>query len=677
MNWLEIPKVLSLFYQSIVSGTNPPLPWFLLFIFLYFVFRPGDLVGDRKGGLFYRDLIVIVEPSKKPNILILYGISYWAIQLFVLLGFCISFSPWHQAMPAIGGVIALFSILATLSNLYKGGLRSFLFKAISALRSWPWISRRSSIKWLLFFLASLMTLAIYKIIEPRQLISGRNKVSTGDVILIDNYQDKRDRNDEWLKENDAPWKATCREAWRLKADKRYEDFLEICPNDSEAQIYSNNLQASKAASKDSKIIFNVVASVPISRDSGQGVFQSMEVLRGISLGQQDINNYGKIKFGTKAGLLKIYIIDDGDYRDIPRGETSEARQVAQDISRISTEEKLVAVIGPVTSDSTEAASKIYKNSGLVLISPASTAVRSSGFLRMLNALPFSASSPLWHELNLGLNVFRVAPNDQQATAEISDYIDIYNRRIAQGKIRKIVLVYQQNNRYGELYKKTLRQALDKYGLTLVNNEGSATDSCAIQLNDISSRLQCKEFIAREADAVFFVPSSKSAPDMLRFVQEQLNERKKNLKLFGADSMYNSSWLKQPFAGMVVVAPNRRIRDKNESWRTAMGYDAIQAIARGITNISNSGQCNSYPTNSMEFSKCIRINLPKALMHDDFIADGALGPSTVQFDDNGDRVADINKKKQKVDYGDKLEVLYCIRPKGEKLVFDELGGSEIC
>jgi ABC-type branched-subunit amino acid transport system substrate-binding protein len=679
MDWtkflFEFPKLLESLRQSITTGSNPSLSWLLLFLLLYVFFRPGDLTGKRKGGLFYRDFIVAVDLYQKHNILIWYGLSYWTIQLFLLLGFCVSFSPWYQAMPAIGGTIVFFGFVAMLSHLFRSEVRTILFKLIRSCRKRVPILRR-------FFLISLIMLFALIIAMRIQVISGydeqsigKHRISSGNLVLVDFFQDYRERNDEWLKTLDAPWKPSCQENWRLKHDKRYKEFLEKCPNDYEARIYLNNQQALESASNTPESVLNLIVAVPISRDSGRGVFPSMEFLKGIALGQQDINSSGGIQFGNKSTFLQVYIIDDGDYDHIPGEEPREALRVANTISSMVNKKNIIAIIGPVTSDSVEAAWRIYRRHGLVSISPASTAMRTSGFLRMINTLPAWLKLPNSNELNLGPNVFRVAPNDKHATEQIRNYIIRYNERAGQGRIRKIAVVYQYDNRYGKLYKNIFNKVANEVGISLANRDDQSTDSCAIDLSNKSSLLRCKKLIIREeADALFLVPSAKSAPDLRDFAKDLLGSV--DLMLFGADSMYNSSWLEEPFAGMVVVAPNRKLNNKDESWRTAMAYDAIQALTRGITNISTSRQCYSYQANYSMFTKCIRGSLEKTLIAKGFIANGALGPSSVEFDTNGDRAVDRNSTSNN-DYKDKLEGLYCVRQKQDRLFFVELGESDIC
>jgi hypothetical protein len=174
--------------------------------------------------------------------------------------------------------------------------------------------------------------------------------------------------------------------------------------------------------------------------------------------------------------------------------------------------------------------------------------------------------------------------------------------------------------------------------------------------------------------LFLVPSAKSAPDLRKFVKDHLGSIDK--KLFGADSMYNQSWLEEPFAGMVVVAPNRKLNNRDESWRTAMAYDAIHALTRGIAIISASQQCSGYQADYSMFTNCIRGSLEKTLIARDFISNGALGDSSVQFDTNGDRTVATSSSSNH-DYGDKLESLYCVRQKQDRIFFVELGASEVC
>jgi len=337
MDWskflFEFPKFLETLRQAISTGSNPSLSWLLPFLLLYVFFRPGDLTGKRKGGLFYRDLIVAVDLYQKHNILIWYGVSYWAIQLFLVLGFYVSLSPWYQALPAIGVTIVFFGLVAILSNSLRSEVRTILLEINRSFR------KRGSILGRIFLTLSIIIFFLV-IIAQTQLISihdekalGKHRISSGNLALVDNLQDNRERNDEWLKpvntsgKFDAPWKLSCHENWRLKHEKRYKEFLEKCPNDFEARIYLNNQEALESASNASESMLNLFVAVPISRDSGRGVFQSMEFLKGIALGQKDINSRGGIQFGDKSTFLQIHIIDDGDYDPIPGEEGREAHEL--------------------------------------------------------------------------------------------------------------------------------------------------------------------------------------------------------------------------------------------------------------------------------------------------------------------------------------------------------------
>ncbi|MBD2497032.1 ABC transporter substrate-binding protein [Nostoc sp. FACHB-280] len=206
--------------------------------------------------------------------------------------------------------------------------------------------------------------------------------SSGDSILVNKYP--------WLNktDNSEKWKDTCQQHWNLKTEKKFKKFIEQCPNDSEARIYLNNSEAADMAAKSSgNVLVKVGVSVPISRDNGQGVYDSLEILRGASFAQQEINKEGGIQIGDIRLFIQINIVDDGNrdssIYDIIQAERIEARKAAK---FLATKEDITGIIGHFSSDATEAASEIYRNYGLILISPTSTAVRATG--NLWGFLPF-------------------------------------------------------------------------------------------------------------------------------------------------------------------------------------------------------------------------------------------------------------------------------------------------
>ena len=158
----------------------------------------------------------------------------------------------------------------------------------------------------------------------------------------------------------------------------------------------------------------MAVNVPISRDSGQGVFDSLEILRGTSLAQQEINGGGGIRFSNRRSFLQINIVDDGHGDSL--SEEIEARKAAK---FLTSKQEIIGVIGHFSSDATEAAGEIYRNDRLISISPTSTAVRATESIWQF--LRFKSN-----ELILGSNVFRVAPNDRIAVDKIVNYIRQYN-----------------------------------------------------------------------------------------------------------------------------------------------------------------------------------------------------------------------------------------------------------
>ncbi len=126
----------------------------------------------------------------------------------------------------------------------------------------------------------------------------------------------------------------------------------------------------------------------------------------------------------------------------------------------------------------------------------------------------------------------------------------------------------------------------------------------------------------------------------------------NVYLLGGDTMYTENLLSSPKAnGMVVAVPWHRSKPDSESrfekaaklrfgrkvnWRTAMGYDATQALIKGLEEAST--KCSWL--NPLRYTgevACLRQELKNALSSPNFKADGALGAGTVSFK-NGDRIS---------------------------------------
>ncbi|HEY9834728.1 MAG TPA: bifunctional serine/threonine-protein kinase/ABC transporter substrate-binding protein [Stenomitos sp.] len=133
-------------------------------------------------------------------------------------------------------------------------------------------------------------------------------------------------------------------AWLEQAQKSEK-------SDPETLIYLNNtrLKAQQAKS------YTLAVAVPLEKSS-EGVNSGLEILRGVAQAQDEFNQKRK-----GAGIQVLIANDDN--------QSAHAKQIAKDLVN---KQDILAVVGHFTSDSTLAASEIYQQNQLVLVSPTST-----------------------------------------------------------------------------------------------------------------------------------------------------------------------------------------------------------------------------------------------------------------------------------------------------------------
>lgn len=486
------------------------------------------------------------------------------------------------------------------------------------------------------------------------------KISFGEEILI--------QKKPWLSGDDK-WKNICWENWNLKEQGTSEDndalrdFVTQCSQDAEAGIYFNNQKA-----KDSdKSTVKIAVSVPISRTNG--VFDAVELLKGVELAQRKINRNGGINIGRKKALLEVGIIDEGWNSQVDdviedwenRNETEKEKVKSQLVASQLVDSDVVGVVGHFSSDALEAAAPIYQKHQLVAISPTSTARRKSNKRNKVLAY-----IPRWQqaEKSLALNnyIFRTAPNDIIAINKlITDYVKPQ-------KINKVIVVYDASSKFSRLYKQEFhRQFEDQKNQDIeVMNLVSNQDNCAFEFDkndeiDINQVTDCvSKITTAKPDALLIVFSTANALQLkstqlisggdqkvnfFKLIEEKINPIPQFL---GADSVYKEGFLSQTEVGMIVSVPMARERryfssevtQENESiivnWRTSMAYDATKAIAKSIENTNNK-TCANLPSNK---NQC-RQQIQKKLTFRNFIADGMMYRGSIKFDKNGDREVEKN------------------------------------
>lgn len=240
-------------------------------------------------------------------------------------------------------------------------------------------------------LLSMVALGLHDFTSASKDVKAKIKASDGDQILIPGDEDYTSQMPA-ICTSMRPLKAEAVEAFgRYKvsasrsdlgmAQKWMQDYLNVCPSDAEAQIYSNNYAAHSFANQPPFLSARPVATLavvaPVLRLKN-GISDSFEMLRGISLAQFKTNQLGSGD-ATKQPILLVKIFNDG----LPRGEDSDKEENKSAAARLAarsivTDEKnrsIVGVVGHFSSGSTAAASRIYYAHNMPVISATSTNLR--------------------------------------------------------------------------------------------------------------------------------------------------------------------------------------------------------------------------------------------------------------------------------------------------------------
>jgi branched-chain amino acid transport system substrate-binding protein len=469
---------------------------------------------------------------------------------------------------------------------------------------------------------------------------------------IDN-SDPLENNFSWGEEFLTPQKSMCNAssaatiAFGLHdyntAERYYKDYVKKCSYEPEAQIYLSNTVAIKTNN-----FTRVAVSVPISRKY-KGVEHSEEILRGIALAQNEWN----ANKGNRQLVVGIandgYAGNDICGQEGKSGECGKAKEIAKYLVKQS---NILGVVGHFSSDATEAVSNDYKTGKLVVVSPTSTAVRD-------NAESCSQTDPNRNAICLNSYIFRTASNDSIAVKRLINFI-IESKK--NKSIKTVAIVYEQNSTYSRLFRKKFSDEFESQASkgSVINSKPDLENSCNFSMKIGFDSKKCLED-SKKANALLLVPSTKN----IEQVKEVLHLNKSsvpNLTLLGADSMYDSQFIKEnnkvktEVDGMLLVVPWQRSDEKCEdtssrleckaaklfgkskvkiSWRTATAFDAVQALSAGLAQTSDQ-KCRF---NILNNDHCMRTKLKETLLQESFQTPGAIGAGIVKFDDQGDRVKD--------------------------------------
>jgi ABC-type branched-subunit amino acid transport system substrate-binding protein/predicted Ser/Thr protein kinase len=345
-------------------------------------------------------------------------------------------------------------------------------------------------------------------------------------------------------------------------------------SDPETLIYLNNARIGTEKS------YTIATVVPLGDTFGS----ALEILRGVAKAQEDVNQAGGIS-GTR---LKVTIVNDDNQHD-----------TAQQLAKLLVDQpEILGVVGHGISDTTLAAAAVYQANQLVLVSPLSSAVQLS---------------------NVGSYIFRTMPSDRLTAKALSSYM------LNQLKKRKVVVFFNAASAYSLSLKTEFKNALFYNGVEIMNEFD-------LSRPDFDAADSVEMAIASGAEVMMLAPDSTVSDRAIQIVQ--LNRRR--LKVLAGDSISTAKVLKvagREAVDMVVAVPadltNLPFQQQSEqlwgrkaaiSWRTALSYDATQALVVAMKRESS------------------RSGVQRVLAQANFMTSGATEP--VRFLPSGDRQAGV-------------------------------------
>ncbi|WP_346290464.1 ABC transporter substrate-binding protein [Sphaerothrix gracilis] len=343
-------------------------------------------------------------------------------------------------------------------------------------------------------------------------------------------------------------------------------------NDPEALIYLNNARIAEQQA------YTIAVAAPVET----ALDPALEILRGVAQAQTEINQAG----GLDGVPLRVVIADDGN-------SPAEAEAIANQLVAAA---DVLAVVGHFSSNITLATAPIYTEGQLPLISPTSTSVEISG---------------------VSDYVFRTTPSDRFAATTLARYM------LNQLSQQTAAVFFNSESDYSTSLKNEFTTAVFSDGGQIA----AELDLAAPNFNAAEAVQQLK---SQGVETLMLAANTSTLDQAIAVIEANGGD----LAMLGGDSLYNPEVLSVGAAAddLVVAIPwhiladpeadfaqdSRRLWGGDVSWRTAMAYDAVMAIAAAL---------ESTPVTN-------RQNLQATLTSATFAADGAA--SQVKFLPSGDR-----------------------------------------
>jgi len=349
-----------------------------------------------------------------------------------------------------------------------------------------------------------------------------------------------------------------------------EASLQKNSNDPETLIYLNNARIGNEKAH------TIAVAVPI--ENVENVAQ--EILRGVAQVQNKVNQTG----GINGVPLKVIIADD-------QNNSETAQKIAEELVKNN---DIIGVVGHFSSGVTLATAPIYEQGKLVLISPTSTSVRLS---------------------TAGDYLFRTVPSDRFAGNRLAQYLRQKLNR------QKAVVFDNSQSEYSQSLKEEFTTAL--YG-----DGGEVVDVFDLSDSNFNAFKSIDAASQQGVEVIVLFPDSATVEKALQVVRVN----RKQLPILAGDALYQLDTLKVggDSEGVIVAVPWHILANPDSAfrqeatqlwrgdvnWRTAMAYDATQALIAAIQQQPD------------------RTGVKLALSESGFSAEGATG--TIKFLPSGDR-----------------------------------------
>jgi branched-chain amino acid transport system substrate-binding protein len=366
----------------------------------------------------------------------------------------------------------------------------------------------------------------------------------------------------------------------LEAIQQFQRSLLTTPDDPETYVYLNN---ARSLIKGEAAPLRIAASLPM----GKNPTIAQEMLRGIAQAQDKING-----LGIDGVSLEVILINDNNDKEA----------VGKLATIIAQDPKVLAVIGSNDSSASIAGATVYQANGVTMISPTSFANKLSNF---------------------GPYIFRTIPNLTAMADRLADHA------ITQKKAKRFAICFDSSSVDNMSVKGDFVKALNQRGAEIV------MEDCDMHSESFNPEKAVQRAINQQADALMISPHIDHQDSALSLIKAVKNR----IPLFSTATLYTSTVLPlggRSLEGLTLVTPWHPEQNSSTSflaraeqkwgktsltWRTALSFDATQAIATAIQQIP--------PDQSIT-----RSTLQQQLRRPDFVTQGA--GKSVQFLDTGDR-----------------------------------------